>query len=154
VGSSLRWERSIDESCMAPLNGSWDVTLIAIHIPRVLAGRMPDGITPCFGPSQYCRCTTLGSSFSLCQARGIVPPPTLSPITRSRLLSRTAHKTHKKIRFNMCPLQGEIGCDHQVMSHTNQWRKDGPTLMLEKIDEVRKEKSRKKLFTTQITTKK
>jgi hypothetical protein len=38
--------------------------------------------------------------FSLCQARGIIPPA-LSPITRSRWLSRSADHTHKKTRLNL-----------------------------------------------------
>jgi hypothetical protein len=35
---------------------------------------------------------------------------------------------------------GEIGCDQQTTSHENQWIKDGPALMSEKIKEVKKER--------------
>jgi hypothetical protein len=36
---------------------------------------------------------------------------------------------------------GEIACDQQVTTRTNQWEKEGAARMLEKIEEVRKERS-------------
>jgi hypothetical protein len=56
-----------------------------------------------------------------------------TPAETTECYQRSNFRMHK---YTM----GEIGCDHQVTSHTNQWRKDGPTLMLEKIDEVRKKR--------------
>jgi hypothetical protein len=37
-------------------------------------------------------------------------------------------------------VMGEIGCNQQVTSHENQWIKDGPALMSEKVKEVKKER--------------